>query len=127
MCEKTVAEASPAMTDIAETSSVPEPTLGAYRFDNAEPASSPTASSSPKRPHRTAPESPLAIMAARRSTLSTRTPPKSAKRRNAIIPAVWTTPVLAVEAVREKTTNGSATSWHDRASMTAVEAPSYSP
>lgn len=58
MCEKTVAEASPAMTDIAETSSVPEPTLGAYRFDNAEPASSTTASSSPKRPHRTAPESP---------------------------------------------------------------------
>ena len=106
---------------------MPEPTLGAYRFDNAEPASSTTASSSPKRPHRTAPESPLAIMAARRSTLSTRTPPKSAKRRNAIIPAVWTTPVLAVEAVREKTTNGSATSWHDRASMTAVEAPSHSP
>ena len=113
---------------------MPEPTLGAYRFDNAEPASSTTASSSPKRPYRTAPESPLAIMAARRSTLSTSAPPKSAKRRNAIIPAVWTTPVLAVEAVREnveavreKTTNGSATSWHGRASMSAVEAPSHSP
>jgi len=49
----------------------------------------------------TSAESPLAIMAARRSTLSTSAPPKSAKRRNAIIPAVWTTPVLAVEAVRE--------------------------
>ena len=127
MCEKTVAEASPAMTDIAETSSVPEPTLGAYRFDNAEPASSTTASSSPKRPHRTAPESPWRSWPASVDPVD-ENPSEEREAQERDHPSrLETTPVLAVEAVREKTTNGSATSWHDRASMSAVEAPSHSP